>query len=161
MMKNIILILLFISSFISAQDETRQTPNVELPDFVITGRDVISVRSVNKIESDFISTISDEFLRPSISPEYLEIRDLSNPIKSDINLLDSVNFYNGNIEAGAGLYTVPKVKAAYAYPFTNGIVGGVFSGIYNRAYIDYSDRYSLSLGGNFVYWSDIDNNFLP
>lgn len=161
MIKNIMLFAFITVQLVFAQDETRQTPNVELPDFVITGRDVISVRGVNKIAPDFISTISEEFLRPSFSPEELEIRDLSNPIKSDINLLDSVNFFNGNIEAGAGLYTIPTVKASYAYPFSNGIVGGVFSGIYNRAYIDYSDRYSLNLGGNFVYWSDIDNNFMP
>ncbi len=145
-----------------AQDETRQTPSVELPDFVITGRDIISVKKVNKLPLDYISTISDEFLRPPFSPEELEIRDLSNPIKSDLNLLDSLHFYRGSIEAGAGVYTVPKVKAVYAYPFTNGIVEGVFNGIYNRAYdIDFSDRYLLSLGGNFIYWSDIDNNFLP
>lgn len=161
-LKTAILIIIAFNIVINAQDETRQTPNVELPDFVITGRDIISVRKVNKLPLDYISTISDEFLRPQFSPEELEIRDLSNPIKSDLNLLDSLHFFRGNIEAGAGVYTVPKVKATYAHPFSNGIVEGVFSGIYNRAYdIDFSDRYSLSLGGNFVYWSNIDNNFLP
>lgn len=165
MIKNIKLIficLLAISNLIFAQDETRQTPSVELPDFVITGRDIISVKKVNKLPLDYVSTISDEFLRPAFSPEELEIRDLSNPIKSDLNLLDSVHFFRGNIEAGAGVYTVPKVRGAYAYPFQNGIIEGVFNGIYNRAYdIEFSDRYSLGIGGKFVYWSDIDNNFMP
>jgi len=162
MIKNITLFMFLFVLMVNAQDETRQTPSVELPDFVITGRDVISVKKVNKISPDFVSTISEEFLRPVFSPDELALRDLSNPIKSDLNLLDSVSFYRGNIEAGAGLYTIPSVKASYAYPFTNGIVQGVFSGIYNRAYdIEFSDRYSISLGGHFVYWSDINNNFLP
>lgn len=162
MMKKLFIGFILFSFAAIAQEETRQTPNLELPDFVITGRDIISVKKVNKMSPDFISTISDEFLRPAFSPEELEIRDLSNPIKSDLNLLDSLNFFKGNIEAGAGLYTIPKLKAAYAYPFDNGIIEGVFSGIYNRAYdIEFSDRYSLRLGGHFVYWSDIDNSFLP
>ncbi|MBS4033758.1 MAG: hypothetical protein KGZ85_04775 [Ignavibacterium sp.] len=162
MIKNIILFLFLFGLMVNAQDETRQTPSIELPDFVITGRDVISVKKVNKISPDFVSTISDEFLRPAFSPDELELRDLSNPIKSDLNLLDSISFYRGNVEAGAGLYTIPTVKASYAYPFTNGIIQGVFSGIYNRAYdIEFSDRYSVNLGGHFVYWSDIHNNFLP
>ena len=165
MIKNInsvIISLIIFSSLLIAQDETRQTPNVELPDFVITGRDIISVKKVNKIAPDFISTISEDFLKPAFSPEELDIRDLSNPIKSDLILLDSVHFFRGNLEAGAGRFTMPRVKGTYAYPFQNGIVEGVFSGIYNRAYdIEYSDRYALSLGGNFIYWSDIDNNFFP
>lgn len=162
MIKKLAILLLLSSFVIVAQEETRQTPNVELPDFVITGRDVISVKKVNKISPDFISTISEDFLRPEFSPDELELRDLSNPIKTDLNLLDSVSFFKGNIEAGAGLYTIPTVKATFAHPFNNGIVQGVFSGIYNRAYdVDFSDRYSLNLGGHFVYWSDIDNNFLP
>lgn len=161
MIKKIFLFVFIFNSIFLAQEETKQTSNVELPDFVITGRDIVSVKRVNKIAPDYISTISDEFLRPAFSPEELEIRDLSNPIKSDLTLLDSVHFFNGNIEAGAGIYTIPRVKASYAYPFSNGIVEGVFSGVYNRAYIDFSDRYSISFGGNFVYWSDIDNQFLP
>ncbi|MCJ7554135.1 MAG: hypothetical protein MUO34_09660 [Ignavibacteriaceae bacterium] len=162
MIKKIIIAIVLLTSVLIAQDETKRTTNVELPDFIIMGIDIISVKKVNKMSPDFISTISDEFLRPTFSPEELEIRDLSNPIKSDLNLLDSVSSFKGNIEAGVGLYTIPKIKGTYAYPFNNGIVEGVFSGNYNRAYdIEYSDRYSLSLGGNFVYWSDIDNNFLP
>lgn len=162
MIKKILFSLILLNFAAFAQDETRQNPNVELPDFVITGRDVISVKKVNKMSPDYVSTISSEFLRPAFSPEELQMRDLSNPIKSDLNLLDSLNFFRGNIEAGAGLYTIPKLKATYAYPFQNGIVEGVFSGVYNRAYdIEFSDRYSIKLGGNFVYWSDIDNNFLP
>jgi hypothetical protein len=153
---------LFFVSNLTAQDDSKLNPSVELPDFVITGRDVISVKKVNKMSPDYISTLSDGYFRPAYSHDELEIADISNPIKTDLNLLDSVRFFNGNIEAGAGLYTVPRIRGTYAYPFKNGIVEGVFSGIYNRAYdIDFSDRYSIGLGGNFVYWSDIDNNFLP
>jgi hypothetical protein len=86
MTKKIIFSALFLFHFVSAQ---QQNPNVELPDFVITGTDVISVQGAQKIQPEFISTISEQFFKPVFSPEELEVKDLSSPIKGDLNIMFS------------------------------------------------------------------------
>lgn len=158
---NLILILFLSVITVFAQDEKQNNPNVELPDFVITGTSKVNLKKVDKIKPDFISTVSEEFLKPSYSPEELEIGDFSNPIKTDLSFLDEVNYFKGNISAGIGFYTIPTVGINYAQPFTNGIVEGMFNGRFDRAYEDNSDKYKTRAGFNLLYWTDIEGEFLP
>ncbi len=158
---NLILIFFVLSFYALAQDENQKNPNVELPDFVITGTSKVSINKVDKIKPDFVSTISEEFLKPSFSPEELQIGDFSNPIKNDMSFLDQVNYYNGNIRAGIGVYTIPTVCVNYAQPFTNGIIEGMFDGAFTRAYVDNSDRYKTRATFNLLYWSDIEGQYFP
>lgn len=161
-MRNLSLILFLILSIsVYTQDDKQKNPNVELPDFVITGSDVIRIKKAEKIKPDFISTISEDFLKPAFSPEQLEVKDLSNPLRSDLQFLDTSNFYKGSLDLGIGIYSIPEAGFAYAQPFKNGIFEGTFDGTYQRAYIDNSDRYSARGGLNLLYWIDIENNFLP
>lgn len=161
-MKLKLFIILIVVSFLSfAQDDNQKNPNVELPDFVITGTSKISIKNVDKIKPDFVSTISEEFLKPSYSPEELGIGNFSNPIKNDLSFLDEVNYFKGNIAAGIGLYTIPTVDINYAHPFTNGILEGMFEGAFTRAHVDNSDRYKTRAAFNFLYWSDIDGQVFP
>lgn len=157
----LILLVLFFSFITFAQEDRQKSPNVELPDFVITGTSKVSINKVDKIKPDFVSTISEEFLKPSYSPEELEIGDFSNPIKSDMSFLDQVNYFKGNIHAGIGLYTIPTLGVNYAQPFTNGIVEGMFDGAFTRAYVDNSDKYKTRAAFNLLYWSDIESQFFP
>jgi hypothetical protein len=157
----LILIFLSFSFFVIAQEDKQKNPNVELPDFVITGSSKISIKKVDKIKPDFVSTISEEFLKPSYSPEDLQLEDFSNPIKNDMSFLDQVNFYKGNISAGIGIYTIPTVGVNYAQPFTNGIIEGMFNGNSTRAYVDNSDKYKTRAAFNLLYWSNIEGDFLP
>lgn len=146
---------------VHAQDENPKNPNVELPDFVITGHSSLNLKKVDKLKPDFVSSINEDFIRPSYSPEELEIGSFSNPLKSDMSFLNDVHFHKGNVAAGIGLYTIPTVTANYAHPFTNGIIEGMFSGDFIRAYEHNSDRSSARLGFNFTYWSDINGEVLP
>jgi hypothetical protein len=157
----ILLILLFSFSVINAQDDRAKNPNVELPDFVITGKSQLNIKKVDKIKPDFVSSVNEDFIKPTYSPEELEIGDFSNPLKSDMSFLNDVSFFKGNIAAGIGLYTIPTVSANYAYPFTNGIIEGMASGDFTRAYEDNSDRYNTRFGFNFTYWSDIEGKVFP
>ena len=56
----IIISVLFFSILIFPQDNEKKNPNVELPDFVITGKDVISLQKSKKLDPGFISTVSEE-----------------------------------------------------------------------------------------------------
>jgi hypothetical protein len=155
--------LLFVFSFgaLVAQDDKSKNPNVELPDFVITGKSQLNIKKVDKIKPDFVSSVNEDFIKPNYSPEELEIAEFSNPLKSDMSFLNDVSFFKGNIAAGVGLYSIPTIIANYAHPFTNGILEGMFSGDFIRAYEDNSDRYRTRLGFNLTYWSDIEGEVFP
>lgn len=161
-----LLILIFISSFlIFAQNDKKQNPGVELPDFVITGRDVVSIQKSNKKEPDFISTVSEDFFKPVYPADDLKIKDFSNPIKKDLNLFDTTNFYNGLLEFGIGNNNLPRAKIAYGVPFQNGIFQAYFKGNNQTDYqadnIENSSKNDFEGGGNLSFFIDNDAAAFP
>lgn len=155
----IILIYILLTVIVFAQDEKSKNPEVELPSFIITGRSQLNIKKVDKIAPDFVSSISEDFIKPTFSPEDLEAGSFSNPLKSDLSFLNDVSFFKGNIKAGVGLYTIPTLGVNYAHPFTNGIIEGMFDGDFTRAYIDNSDKYHTRLGFNLTYWTDTESEY--
>ncbi len=156
-----IIIFVFGSITLFSQVDQKQNPNVELPDFVITGKDIISVESAHKMAPDFVSTLSEEYLKPAFSPEELPVRELGSPLKRPLELNDSLKYVNGYFYFGSGLYSLPVAGFNYTKPFTNGIFEGFADGIYQRAYVENSDRYSLSGGANLSYFIPNDAGFIP
>ncbi len=140
MMKYFFTILLLSSAVIYSQGTN---PNVELPDFVIFGKDVISVRKVDKLKPDYISTVSDEFLKPAYKPDYLDLADISNPVEAELSLLDSADFRKGFIELKAGRYQLPAGELNYTFPFTGGMIHGIVKGLNQLEYVDQSDKQYL------------------
>jgi len=159
--KNILLLIIFPAIFIYSQDEKSKNPNVELPDFVITGQDVISIKRAEKIKPDFISTVTEKFVKPVHSPEELRLRQLSDPIKEDLALLDSTSFSNGSLSAGAGIYILPEANLSYTYSFQNGLLKAGLGGMYQRDYIENSDRYSFYGGAGIEYSLGVIDKSLP
>lgn len=157
-MKTVLIILLLPVAALIAQDDKSTNPNVELPDFVITGQDEISIKRADKIEPDFIPTITSEFINPAHSSEELGLRQLSNPIKENLNLLEPKQYSRGSLFGGAGIYVTPKAGLSYAYPFNNGILDIGFGGMYQRAYIDNSDRYLFNGKASIDYTVGINDN---
>lgn len=157
----ILFTVILLQFILFAQDDKSKNPNVELPDFVITGSEVVKLKKADKFKPDFSSTISEEFLKPTFPTEELEMKEISDPIKKDISFLDDYSFYIGYVSAGIGLYTLPKTDLLYAYPIQNGILKGTFNGFYNREYIDNADNYGLRAGFDVLYWTDINDKFLP
>jgi hypothetical protein len=155
------LLILFPAALIFSQDDKSKNPNVELPDFVITGQDVISIKRAAKIKPDFISTVTEKFVKPVHSPEELGLRQLSDPIKEDLALLDSIAFSNGSLSAGAGLYNLPEANLNYTLPFHNGILKADLGGMYQRDYIENSDRYSFYGGAGIEYSLGVIDKALP
>lgn len=161
MRKILTLIILIIAVTTLYSQDDKKILGIELPDFVITGKDVIAIKKAEKIKPDYITSISENFLKPDYSPEDLEIGNFSLPIKRDLNLLDSTYFHNGYIATGIGRYSLPFVDALYAKPIQNGILRFKLSGVNNRKYVENSDRYFLKGGADFLYWTDIDSRFFP
>ena len=149
-------IFLLISPYIVAQDS-----GVELPDFVITGKDIVNIGKTEKIPPDFISTISETFLKPVFPTENLQMKEVNTPVKGTIARIDSLNYLTGSFNAGVGSYSLPKVNVNFSSPFTNGLFEG-FAGAENRrAYVANSDRYTLNGGASLSLYTDDDAAFLP
>ncbi len=138
-----------------------ENPNVELPDFVIFGKDVISVRKVDKLKPDYISTVSDDFLKPSYKPDFLNLADISNPVEYELSLLDTANFRKGFIELKAGLYQLPAGEVNYTFPYTGGMIYGFVKGLNQLAYVDNSDKQFLEGGLDFNYSLPTNISILP
>jgi len=54
--------------------QEKQKQNVELPDFVITGKKVVNIQKANKKEPPVLGVISRAFLQPVYSNEILKVR---------------------------------------------------------------------------------------
>jgi hypothetical protein len=160
-MKNVIFpVMLLLSLNLFAQDD-KKNPNVELPDFVIMGKDVVSIRAANKINPDYTSTVSDDYLKPLFAPDQLEVVDFSNPNQTDLNLLDSVNYYKGYLSLKSGRYTLPAGELNYSFPFDGGSLQGIVFGDNQLAYDKNTDN--VKLGGllNLDYTTNTSNSTLP
>jgi hypothetical protein len=160
MIKKLLLLIILCTIPLLPQTE-QQNPNVELPDFVITGTDILSVQKARKIDPEFISTLSEETLKPVFSAEELEMRDLSNPVKEEINLFDTLNYYSGKIKAGAGFYTTPVVELRYGIPFEAGIFEAFAGGKNTRSYVTNSGRYNALAGINLNLFTSQNAAFIP
>jgi hypothetical protein len=105
--------------------------------------------------------LSEEFFRPSFSPEELEIKDIPHPMMKEIKLLDSVNYNNGKLEAGVGRYTLPVVKFSYSQPFRNWLFEGFADAKNGRAYVPNSESYRIGGGLNLNFQVDNNSAFIP
>ncbi len=162
MIKNIVLIVILSSAyFLNAQDQQKQNTDVELPDFVITGKDVVTIRNVQKIPPDFVPTISEEFLKPIFPAENLPVKEVNTPVKGAISLDDSLNYFNGNIDAYVGSYYLPKANLNFSSPFRNGLFDSYVNAENRRAYVDNSERYSLNGGASLSLIINDNADFLP
>ena len=154
-MKKILILILLPFMLILAQDDKSKNPNVELPDFVITGKDSVSIKRAEKIKPDFVSTITENFVKPVHSPEELGLRQLSSPLKEDPKLLSSRKSSNGNISAGAGNNILPNAMLSYRIPFDDGMLRTYIGGMNQKAYVENSDRYMIQGGAEIEYTTKI------
>lgn len=103
-MKKVFFLTIFFTTLIFAQTEER---SVELPDFVITGKQSVDVQTATKKKPELISIVSQDFLTPRYSPEELPLLISVEP-KLVIPSVDNLdNSYFGNLNVGLGRYTYP------------------------------------------------------
>ena len=152
MTKKLLLLVVVLSLTVPAQEKTKSSGNVELPDFIITGKEVVSVEQAKKIPPDFVSTISGDFIRPSYSPEELELKEFPSPLKNDLALFDSLKYNNGWLEAGLGSYYLPTAKLVYSSPLSGGMIEARAGVLNQRAYVNNSEKYSLNGGATLYYF---------
>jgi hypothetical protein len=155
MKKLITFFILLASALLNAQTEQK---SIELPDFVITGRQNVEVQSAVKKKPELISTLSKEFFTPQYSPEELPLLISSVP-KTHIPYLDTdEENLSGKLFIGVGRYSLPVGNLQLSKSFKNFIVTANAWGSDIRNYIQNSGFNSscLSLTNNFFIPTDSD-----
>ena len=162
MIKKLFLLIIFTCTVNAvAQDQQKQNSNVELPDFVITGKDVVSVQKAKKIPPGFISIISEQFVKPVFPPANLPVKEVQTPIKGSLDLIDSLHFVRGKLAAEMGSYSLPAASLIFTNPFSNGLFEAFADAANRRAYVAGSDQYHLSGGANLMLFVNNQAGFLP
>ncbi len=157
----ILFLISIYSNLILSQDDSKISAGVELPDFVITGKEVVRIKKSDKLTPFLIGTFSEKFVLPTYSPEEIQVKEISLPIKDDLNLLSGGKFYKGYISGGIGLFALPDLSMLYAIPMSNAIFRTKINGAYNRSHLENSDNYKLQGNVDLIYWTDVSSTFLP
>lgn len=157
-MKKLFLIIAFTAALkLSAQSEQK---SIELPDFVITGRQNVEVLSAQKSKPELISTLSKDFFVPQYSPEELPLL-IGSDLKSVHPSIIAEDYFDGNVNIGVGSQTFPVGEFNLAKSFGNYLVKASAWGKNVKHYIDDAGfNYSgVSLDNEFFIGTK--SNFLP
>ncbi len=162
-MKNkiIVFLLVLFSLPVFAQEQQKSNSDVELPDFVITGKDIVTLRKVQKIPPDFIPAISEEFLKPVFPVEKLQMKEVTTPVKGLSGLIDTLNYLNGNLDVSLGAYYFPKADVNFSSTFKNGLFNALGNFENTKAYVPNSEKSLLNGGASLSLFTNDDADFLP
>jgi hypothetical protein len=120
-MKKILFLLLIQSSYLFSQQDTVRSkiPEIELPDFVITGQATVELPRQNKATPELIAPLSKEFILPRIKIQELKLEGLSDPSRQQPSILDTSIKYSGRVKTAVGIYSLPEVEAFYSGKLQN------------------------------------------
>ncbi len=141
MKKYFILIILFFSTFLFAQTEQQ---SIELPDFVITGRQNIDIPFATKKKPDLVSTISKDFLTPQYSPEEFPLLFSSLPVQIQPGIKSFDDYYNGTLKIQAGRYSLPTGLLSLNQNFDNYLFNASVWGSNIREYVSNSSYNNIA-----------------
>jgi hypothetical protein len=158
-MKKILLVLVIWSGFICAQNSSAKQ-GIELPEFVITGKESYELPAAEKIPAPFVSTVSDEFLKPAYSPEFLEASTLSSPLKKEMQQRDTAVTYFNKLGIQAGVVPLPSITYSMIIPVDEFTLGGYLNTAYNRPHIENSGKLMFNPGAEIKYKILSGDNFL-
>lgn len=145
-MRKFLFLILVVSGIVLpllAQENAGQQ-GVELPSFVITGEEKYELPPAEKAEAPFIPVVSDDFLRPVFSPEFLQTSLQSDPLKKEFKQQDTIIQYSSKLEAELGNMFTPRFNYSTLYPYGKVTLLGAIDGYNRKAYDKYSGRYSVN-----------------
>ena len=159
MKKLILLFFVIISTFYS--QETSQTQSIELPDFVITGTESISIPKIQKVQPDFIPLLSSDFFTPNYPNEENTSIRLPEIDSEIISLGDYRQTTNALLKLSAGLETWPLGEFYYSNWSDN---FSFSSHLYGKNELEYVKKAGMNVAGLDLggkYFIDHNSSFLP
>lgn len=156
-MKKIFLIFILYASALSAQSEQK---SIELPDFVITGRQSVDLPTMQKKKPELISTISKDFLLPQYSPDELPLLISSLPVPSQPKIFTN-DYFDGSVKVGIGNYTFPTGTFHLSKSFGYYVVSADAWGKNIKEYVPNSGYNTSGVSLNNVLFISTKSGFLP
>lgn len=144
---------------LNAQD--KQNQNVELPDFVITGKNVINVKSANKKAPPVLEIISNNFLQPVYSTENLKVKEIRSKTINPFTFKKKVKVFNGSAELKGGIYSIPKGSFSLSSPLPNVFFYLNVDGEKMRAHVDNSDHTTIKGEAGLTFIVKNNSDILP
>ncbi len=159
-MKKILLILLILCTGILAQSENKNQ-SIELPAFVITGVQSVSLPIINKSKSEFVPVVGKGFLTPQYGNEEFALLDNTNPIKKEMDLYSSVQSYSGLLQLGAGLQTLPIGRLDLSFNKSNFLFNTNIYGSDIREFVPYAGYNTSGAEINLSYFVNHKSSTFP
>lgn len=159
-MKKTLIILVVLSISLLAQSENKNQ-SIELPAFVITGVQSVTLPTINKNKSEFVPVVGDEFLTPKYGNEDFALMDNTNPIKKQMELYSSVESYNGLLRLGAGSQTMPIGKLDFSFDKNNFLFNTHIYGSDIREFVPYAGYNTSGVKVNLSYFVNHKSKTFP
>ncbi|HED07370.1 MAG TPA: hypothetical protein ENI57_04565, partial [Ignavibacteria bacterium] len=147
--------------FISLYAQEKQNQNVELPDFVITGKNVVNMQSVNKKAPPVLEIISKNFLQPVYSTENLKVVNIKSKTINPFTFKKKAEVFNGGAILKGGIYSIPQGSLFLSKPFSNGIFQFNIDGANMRAHVKNSDYTSVNGSAGLTFFVKNNSDILP
>ncbi len=157
-MKKIISLLLIPFAFAIAQTEKG---NIELPDFVITGKQSVNVQAAKKRKPDFIPTLSKDFFTPQFSPEELPLFVSSDPVDETPDMKLSGVPLSSRLKIQVGNYTFPTGEFNFSQSYQNFLTNAKVWGSNIREYIPNAGYNSSGVSLHNNIFLSTKSDFLP
>lgn len=159
--KKLIYILTLLSCVsLFAQNENKGQ-GIELPDFVITGIQSVSVPIMDKKKSEFTPIIGSNFLLPNYDAEEFSLLDNSSPIKQEMDIKSSLKNYNGLLQIGVGVQTFPIGNLSFGFSESNLLFNSHLFGSDTRDYVTNSGYNTSGAEVKLNYFVNHKSSFLP
>lgn len=159
-MKKFFLIFVFIFSILSGQEDNK-TQSIELPDFVITGKESISIPKIQKLVPDFIPLLSKDFFTPQYPNEEQTTIKLPEPETKIVSIGNYKQNTNALLKFNSGLQTFPS-GVFYYNDWTGNFSYSV--NLFGKNELEYVKNAGITNAGaglNTKYFIDHNSDFLP
>lgn len=157
MKKKFIIFFFFISCILFSQQEQK---SIELPDFVITGRQSVEVQPATKKKPELLKILSQEFFTPQFTPDELPLL-ISSPINKIVPSISAGDDYNiGKVYLGAGRYTLPVGNFLISKSFDNVFLSAGLWGSNIKEYIPNAGYNASGANFNSTFFVNTDSDIL-
>jgi|GEM_PF-1201873 len=158
-MKKITLAILLLSGInVFGQGEQQ---GIELPDFVITGKQNIEIPKAVKPKPDLITTLSTDFFLPQYSPDELPVTITTDPVGSAPDIRPQTGYYNSSLIIQTGRYTFPSGELNLNKAFDNYLIDAKVWGTNIRDYIANSGFNTSGVSLSNEFYLSTRSGFLP
>jgi len=159
--KKIIFILILFGNILLFAQEGNTNQGIELPAFVITGIQEVSIPIVDKKKSEFVPIVGNSFLTPNYNTEEFSLLDNSSPIKKEMDLSSTDEKYNALLQLGAGLQTLPIGDLFIGFNNADYLFNSHIFGRDERKYIPYAGYNTSGAKAKFNYFVNHNAKVFP